>query len=159
MPDLTKASDGIYTRHRRLASLGSMPHRRLHTFLQITHHVPSTVCNFLVMAVTISKFKCHFGPGAFLASPMIVLSGRIIGYWSKIFLSATTRWQSLLVSHIVKRESRERDSWTHAWSQKDQIAGAGTGKIPRHLRYNTLDNELTQVDTWRSEEMVGYSSS
>jgi len=59
-----------------------------------------------------SEFKCHFGPDAFLASLMIGLNGRIIGYWRKIFLSATMRPWSLLASPIVKRESRERDSRT-----------------------------------------------
>ena len=70
-----------------------MPHRRLPSLLQITHHVPSTVCKFLVMAVTMSEFKCHFGPGAFLASLMMVLNGSAIGYGRQFFLRPTTRWQ------------------------------------------------------------------
>jgi len=72
------------------------------------------VCKFLVMAVTMSKFKCHFGPDAFLASLMMVLNGSAIGYGRQFFLRPTTRWQSLLVSPIVKRlvipESRKRSN-------------------------------------------------
>ena len=112
-----------------------------------TLHRRFLMSKFLVMAITISKIKCHFGPDAFLASLMIVLKGWIIGYWRKIFLSATMRTWSLLVSHIVKRESRERDSRTHAWSQKDQSAGAGTGKIST-MAMETLSLADTSLNHW-----------